>query len=128
MLEGYRLNLVPSSIVVGFAGKVNQLPSICQYLSEVLDNHQTLQIGQLDMTSAFYLFALPEEWRHFMALNLVHLGEHINKRPGVAFCLSCCVLTMGWSSAVAIMEEISEHLLKEQGFDTISSWFSWCCL
>lgn len=112
------MNLIPlNSILATLTGKVSQLPGVTQYLSLVLSKEETLSISQLDMTSAFYLFSLPSEWRYFMAFNLIMKGENIGRRPGVSYCLACAVLPMGWSSAVAVMQEISESLLLKNDFD-----------
>ena len=67
------------------------------------------------MTSAFYLFALPECWKRFLAFNLNVDGREIGKIPGRSYSLACGVLPMGWGSAVAVMQEISEALLERGG-------------
>lgn len=112
------MNLVPlNSVMATLTGKVNQLPGISQYLSLVLGENESIHVSQLDMTSAFYLFSLPAQWRSYMSFNLIRDGSSLGLRAGTRYCLACAVLPMGWSSAVAIMQEISEALLAQQGFD-----------
>eukprot|EP00435_Cladocopium_sp_Y103_P036050 s3595_g9.t1 len=54
-------------------------------------------------------------WRSCLAFNLVVSGNSLKKDPKKLYALSCCVLPMGWSSAVSAMQEISESLLREGG-------------
>ena len=111
------MNLIPSnSILHQLHGRVQELPGITQYQSLVLEDGEFLQLCQNDMTSAFYLFSLPREWMSLLAFNLVVDGSEIQKEHGVKYCLACCVLPMGWTSAVSVMQEVSEHLLNFQGF------------
>lgn len=106
------MNLIPSNAVMQqIQGSVAELPMVTQYLSITLEEGETLRMAQSDMTAAFYLFGLEESWMRFLCFNLCLDGSEIGKVPGVAYYLSCRVLPMGWSSAVSVMQEISQSLL-----------------
>ena len=106
------MNLIPSNaVLVQLEGAVKELPGVCQYMSIVLEEGETLSFCQSDMTSAFYLFGLPPQWRKFLCFNLRAVGSEIGLKSSGVFYLSCAVLPMGWSSAVAVMQEISQSLL-----------------
>ena len=106
------MNLIPiNSVMRQYVGAVKNLPSITAWMGVVLEGEQELRIWQSDMCNAFYLFRLPDVWKYFLSFNV------IRKRPNqegimTDFALACCVLPMGWSSSVSIMQEISENLLK----------------
>ena len=111
------MNLIPANAILHqLHGKVQELPGITQYQALVLEDGETLRLYQNDVTSAFYLFSLPEEWMAMLSFNLVVDGKLINKTEGTSYCLSCQVLPVGWSSAVSVMQEVSEMLLVDQGF------------
>ncbi len=110
------MNLIPSnSVMVQLQGRVGDLPGITQYLSVVLEDGESLSISQADMTSAFYLFKLPDEWSPYLCFNLCFKGREIGFDDHAIRYLSCAVLPMGWSNAVSVMQEISEQLLLTQG-------------
>ena len=110
------MNLIPSNaVMVQLEGAVRELPGVSQYVSIVLEEGQTLSFCQSDMTAAFYLFGLPPQWRKFLCFNLRVLGKDIGLNPEGTYYLSCSVLPMGWSSAVAVMQEISQSLLHGGG-------------
>ena len=105
------MNLIPSNSVLEQArGSMSGLPSITQYLSLVLDHDEEVRLFQSDMSSAFYLFALPPQWSRFLCFNLRFDGADIGMTPGQYFYLGCGVIPMGWSSAVSIMQEIADRL------------------
>ena len=105
------MNLIPSNMVLEQArGSMSGLPSITQYLSLVLDREEEVHFFQSDMSSAFYLFALPRAWSRFLCFNLAVDGSEIGMSPGETFYLGCGVIPMGWSSAVSIMQEIADRL------------------
>ena len=107
------MNLIPSnSILMQLSGCVQELPAVTQYLSLVLEDTESLRLCQNDMTSAFYLFSLPRVWLRFLSFNLVVSGKEIGRDPQKKFCLACGVLPMGWSSAVSVMQEISQLLVE----------------
>ena len=107
------MNLVPSnSILKQFQGATKNLPHITAWLSTFIDEGEELRLWQSDMSSAFYLFRLPRPWYKFLCFNVSRTkGENGVSGPPVTEYLACNVLPMGWSSSVAIMQEISEKLL-----------------
>ena len=106
------MNLVPSnSVMLQLEGAVKNLPSITAWMSLVADEGETIRIWQSDMTNAFYLFALPPQWRRCLAFNIVVNGKQIDRDPAGKYALSCCVLPMGWLSSVSVMQEVSERIL-----------------
>lgn len=110
------MNLIPSnSIMSQLTGCVHELPGISQYMSITLGENETLSLCQSDMTSAFYLFELPKQWRPFLAFNLVVDGREIGKTWGRQYALACCVLPMGWASAVSVMQEARQLMLERHG-------------
>ena len=105
------MNLIPSNAVMEQArGSTSGLPSITQYLSLVLDQDEELCLYQSDMSSAFYLFAIPPCWTRFLCFNLAVDGREIGLDSGSTYFLACGVIPMGWSSAVSIMQEIADRL------------------
>lgn len=105
------MNLIPSNSVMTQAkGSTSGLPSITQYLSLVLDREESVLLFQSDMSSAFYLFAIPPAWSPYLCFNISMKGEQIGKSPGSIYYLACGVIPMGWSSAVSIMQEIADRL------------------
>ena len=113
------MNLIPTNgVLCQLKGLVSELPGICQYMSIYLGPGEELKISQSDMTSAFYLFALPEEWAPYLTFNLGFPGHMIGKGDGGQYFLSCRVLPMGWSSAVGVMQELSSNLLRWGGLPT----------
>ena len=105
------MNLIPSNSVFEQArGYMDSLPSITQYLSLVLDGKEEVALHQSDMSSAFYLFAIPSSWSPCLCFNICRDGEEIGLAKGKKYFLACSVIPMGWSSAVSIMQEIADRL------------------
>ena len=105
------MNLIPSNAGFRHAqGGTSDLPSITQYLSFVLHGDERLVFFQSDMTSAFYLFKIPQKWHRMMAFNVAFTGEQLGFGAGGLYRPCCAVIPMGWSGAVAVMQEIAERL------------------
>ena len=122
-------NLVPSnSYFRCLRGEVDELPYIVQWGSFVLLDDEVLLIGQEDMTSAFYLFEMPEVWHEYFAvgkpIRLSDLArnqkekERIRRKFGPAadeighLCVR--VLPMGWISAVGVMQSIHRGIMLRE--------------
>lgn len=105
------MNLIPCNAVYQHVeGGTRDLPSITQYLSMVLNGDERVKMFQSDMTSAFYLFRIPQPWFKSMCFNIAFRGDGIGL-PGDGPYRPCCtVIPMGWSSAVAVMQEIADRL------------------
>ncbi len=112
------MNLIPSNCCLQqLQGKVDSLPGICAWQSVFLEDGEELRLFQSDMSSAFYLFALPSCWYRYLGFNIVVSGHEIGKGGAGQWALCCAVIPMGWSSSVGLMQEISENLLLRGGLD-----------
>lgn len=111
------MNLIPTNgVLCQLKGLVSELPGVCQYMSVFLGPNEQLTICQSDMTSAFYLFALPADWAPYLTFNLSFSGRELGfGTTDDQYYLSCRVLPMGWSSAVGVMQELSTNLLRAGG-------------
>ena len=106
------MNLVPTnSVLRQLTGGTSSLPSISQWQSLVLEDRQQVKIWQSDMSSAFYLFALPRPWWGKLAFNVLRSGSQLGLPNPAIHALCCRVIPMGFNSSVALMQEISENLL-----------------
>ena len=112
------MNLIPSNCCLQqLQGKVDSLPGICSWHSVFMEDGEELRLFQSDMSSAFYLFALPAVWYRYLGFNIVVDGYEIGKDGAGRWALCCAVIPMGWSSSVGLMQEISENLLLRGGLD-----------
>ena len=110
------MNLVPSNACLKqLQGAIESLPSIASWQGIVLEGNEELELHQSDMSSAFYLFRLPEAWGPYLAFNIVASGSDVGC-PGIDKVALCSnVVPMGWASSVGLMQEMSENLLTRQG-------------
>ena len=122
MLEDQRtvlrviMNLVPSNAVTHqLQGAVDKLPAITAWQSMVLEGDETLAIWQSDMSSAFYLFKIPEVWGKFLAFNIVVNGATVGLPQFEKVALCSNVIPMGWASSVGLMQEMAEALVYGGG-------------
>ena len=67
------------------------------------DQHELLVSGE-DLTSAFYLFRLPEAWADYMVIEKEVTLEALGLEGSGMTRLGVCVLPMGWASAVGLMQ------------------------
>ena len=109
-------------------GEVDHLPYTVQWNSFVLLDDECVLVGQEDMTSAFYLFAMPECWHEFFAvgkplrLRQLKKNEAVRKKIQRKFGRKAeqegypCVrfLPMGWISAVGVMQAIHRGLMLRE--------------
>ena len=110
------MNLVPSNACLKqLQGAIEALPSICSWQEIVLEGDEELELHQSDMSSAFYLFKLPETWGPFLAFNVVIPGASVGLEEFEKVALCANVVPMGWASSVGLMQEMSENLLLRQG-------------
>lgn len=108
------MNLKPTNRIMRHAeGSVSELPSITQYLSMVLEGNEEAVLFQSDMSSAFYLFKIPPQWRRFLCFGVSFTREALGLGQGKdKLFLACNVIPMGWASAVSIMQEIADRLTR----------------
>ena len=110
------MNLIPSNAILRqFTGATRNLPHITAWLSIFIEDGEELRIWQSDMSNAFYLFKVPRQWYKYLSFSIFRqkvVRSETNSK--VWMCLACNVLPMGWGSSVAIMQEVSERLLKQQ--------------
>ena len=116
------MNLIPSnSILKTLEGRVQRLPSICQWMNVCIEGSEQVRLSQSDMVSAFYLFSFPLGWSRMLCFNLKFKATEVGIQEsyeGEEVYLSCKVLPMGWSSAVGVMQFIAEQVLLRGGLDS----------
>ena len=76
-----------------------------------MEGDSQLELFQSDMSSAFYLFRIPDCWKPHLAFNIIASGLDLGLDDDRQFALSCAVIPMGWLNSVGVMQEISENLL-----------------
>ena len=103
------MNLVPiNSILKQAQGTTRDL--VTQYLSVVLGKGEEMVFYQSDMSSAFYLFQIPKQWAPLLSFNISFSATELGMAGSGRYHPACCVIPTGWSSAVAIMQEIADRL------------------
>ena len=107
------MNLKPINRALDIVkGDIGELPMATTWNQLMLDESETIHISQADMSSAFYLFSLPSQWRRFMAFNAPTRGSALGREAGKVFVPACKVLPMGWSSSVGLMQMASRQLVQ----------------
>ena len=110
------MNLKPSnSVLTQIRGAVEGLPAITSWQAAVLETDECFRFYQSDISSAFYLFELPECWMPFLCFDVCRRGEALGLDPSCSYFLSCRVLPMGFHSSVSLMQEVSETVLWRAG-------------
>ena len=109
-------NLIPTNgLFTVLRGDVDLLPTATGWIPILLESGDVITLSQADMASAFYLFAIPEQWFPFFCLNFLVDGEVIGLQSGKKFRPTIRVLPMGWSSSVGLMQQISREILLGHG-------------
>ena len=67
------------------------------------------------MSSAFYLFKIPEVWGKLLAFNIVVEGVTVGLPEFEKVALCSNVVPMGWASSVGLMQEMAESLVYKGG-------------
>ena len=105
------MNLVPiNSVMEPIAGCVRHLPSITSWLGISTEADDRLRLFQSDLSAAFYLFRLPQQWTRFLAFNVKVPGTELGLEDPSMHVLACRVIPMGWISSVALMQEVAEQV------------------
>lgn len=77
------MNLIPSNSLHGIIpGFIHKLPTISQWSSIFLGQGERIEVSQADITSAFYLFELPEPWHRRLGFNIDAWGSELGPSFG----------------------------------------------
>lgn len=131
------MNFIPvNGLFNVMRGDIDCLPSATHWLPLCLSAGEEISLSQGDMSAAFYLFSIPSVWQKYMAFNYKVQGKFLGL-PGFDedtwYRPACCVLPMGWSSSVAVMQAVSREILLSKGLDPdlelrkgapLPSWFA----
>ena len=110
------MNLIPANSILSIiSGDIGALPSPVSWIPLVIDEGTEIFMSQADMSSAFYLFGIPQGWQKYMCFNYSTDGADIGMEAGIQFRPACIVLPMGWSSSVGVMQQISRQVLLRKG-------------
>ena len=91
-------------------GDVRTLASAPALQHVVMPSGSVLRISAEDLAAAFYLFSLPEAWSQLMCFEKKVKWSSLGvDRPGSTW-IGACVLPMGWSSAVGVMQHAHRRL------------------
>ena len=134
------MNLIPvNGIFTVIQGDITSLPHATNWLPLCISDGEGINMSQADMSSAFYLFGIPKAWRPYMCFGFRVKGVSLGFGGDAAekwWRPSCCVLPMGWSSSVGIMQAISREVLLSNGLPPecelrkgadIPPWFAQVC-
>lgn len=123
------MNLIPiNSVMEPIAGCVKHLPSITSWLGITAEENEHIRLFQSDLSSAFYLFRLPEHWTKFLAFNVKVSGAELGLDDNTTYVLACRVIPMGWISSVALMQEVAERVAYLGGAEPGSQISRGCSL
>ena len=107
------MNLKPlNRLLTIIRGDIGDLPSSVAWTQLVISEQEELEVSQADMSSAFYLFSMPEKWLPFMSFACSYEKSEVGLKGKGRVTPSCCVLPMGWASSVGLMQMASRQLLK----------------
>ena len=91
-------------------GDLSTLTGASTFQKIVVEEGETLLISGDDLTSAFYLFKLPDPWADFLVLERP-VPKSLFEEGGTGYTyVGVTVLPMGWSSAVAVMQNAHRQL------------------
>ena len=85
-------------------GEVGHLCGAASFQRVVIESGQELLVSGEDLTAAFYLFRLPEEWSNYMVLEKPVARSELGLAGDGETLLGISVLPMGWHSAVGLMQ------------------------
>eukprot|EP00971_Amphidinium_carterae_P027627 544227-Amphidinium_carterae.1 len=105
------MNLVPTNTYLKeVLGEVSTLPRAGQWAMIVVHEDELMTVYGEDQTSSFYLYALPEAWRPYMAFGR-RVDGSVFGRPelGMTY-VSSTVCPMGWMLVVAGMQHVGRKL------------------
>ena len=99
-----------NSVMKIIEGDVRTLTGAPSLQHIVMPPNTLLRISADDLVAAFYLFGLPKAWSQLMAFNMPVKWHSLGiDRDGTTM-IGACVLPMGWSSAVGLMQHAHRRL------------------
>ena len=99
------INLVPSNELQDvMEGDVGTLPHFCQWSGIELDMDEILICGSEDISCAFYVFALPDQWCPYFVVDWPLDPQLWGGEGTEPQYLALAVIPMGWSSAVNVCQ------------------------
>ena len=99
-----------NSVMKIIEGDVRTLTGAPAFQHIVMPTGSVIRISADDLVSAFYLFGLPKAWSQLMAFNMPVKWKSLGiEKEGETF-VGACVLPMGWSSAVGLMQHAHRRL------------------
>ena len=99
-----------NSIMKIIEGDVRTLTGAPALQHIVLPAGHLLRISADDLVAAFYLFALPKSWSQLMAFQLPVKWRSLGFDKDGTTMVGACVLPMGWSSAVGLMQHAHRRI------------------
>ena len=108
------MNLTPlNSISRGLSGDVCTLPGLSGFSGFLLEEDQVALLSSEDIRCFLYLFAVPEEWKPFLAFGkLVPPALVPGEWLGKECVLVSRVLPMGYVNSVAIAQHIHRNIVR----------------
>lgn len=104
-----------NAIMEVIEGDIKTLSGCAAFQHIVIDDGEVLALSGDDLTAAFYLFGLPQEWSEMMVfrerVKMSDLGLEGDKMVH----LGAAALPMGWASAVGVMQHVHRELALRPG-------------
>eukprot|EP00435_Cladocopium_sp_Y103_P069608 s228_g33.t1 len=91
-------------------GDTHTLTGAASFQRITVGPDESLLISGEDLTSAFYLFRLPDSWPKFMVLGKPVAGSTVGRPDEDEVYVGLSVLPMGWNSSVAIMQSAHRRI------------------
>lgn len=99
-----------NTILDQLEGDVQTLTGAASFQKLMVGPEEQLLVSGDDLNSAFYLFRLPAEWPNYLALRKPVPWSLFEPGKAGETLVGLCVLPMGWSSAVAVMQNAHRQL------------------
>ena len=98
-------------------GAVASLVGPAKWQGFVLEKGEVLLTSGDDLVSSFYLFKIPYEWSRYFAFrkNVSRRALNVPGDPSEEVYIASCVLPMGWTAAVTIMQHIHRGIALGPG-------------
>lgn len=98
-------------------GAVTSLVGPAKWQGFVLDKGEVLLTSGDDLVSSFYLFKIPYAWSRYFAFRkkITRRALNVPGNPSEEVYIASCVLPMGWTAAVTIMQHIHREIALSPG-------------